>query len=96
MKFQFVAPSLTSPTVESLKEDVVRAFKKLSRLVHEDVVIRISVNKDGDYFKILCEMRSGFQFVARSHDRDLRKAINDVARDFKTLVLKHKEKALIA
>ena len=96
MKFQFVAPTLTAPTFETFKEDVVRAFQKLSRFLSEDVVIRISVNKEGDYFKILCEMRNGFQFVARSHDRNLRKAINDVAQDFKTLVLKQKEKALIA
>lgn len=94
MKFQFVAPALSTPTFETLKEHAEKAFIKLSRLVKEDIVIRISVQKDGNYFKILCELQDR-NLIAHSHDRDLRKAINDVVKDLKTLIIKRKEKLIL-
>lgn len=93
MKFQFVAPDLSSPTFETLQEHAHKAFAKLTRFLHEDIVIRISVQKDGKFFKILCELNSK-SLIAHSHDRDLRKAINDAAKDLKTLILKEKDKLI--
>jgi len=93
MKFQFVAPELSSPTFETLKEHTQKAFAKLTRFLSEDIIIRISVQKDGKFFKIICELHNK-SLIAHSHDRNLRKAINNVARDLKTLVLKEKDKLI--
>lgn len=95
MQFVFTAPSLTGPTFETLEEHSRKRFKKIERLVPNDGnerILRISVNKDGDDFVLIAEIKTKEDIFVKIRNRDLRLAIDEASRQLKQQMAKDKAK----
>lgn len=95
MRFQFAAPDLSAPTLETLEEHSKKMFKKIERILPkniEDPLLRISVGKDGEEFHIVAELHAFEILVVKTSDRDLRYGIDVLSHELKNLLNKHKEK----
>lgn len=98
MKFTFSAPSLTEPTRQTLEEFTKKSSKKLERLLGdlEDIVpeLKITAENDSKEFSIKIELfthKKG-NYLIKSRNRDLRKAINEGIKELKSLIAKEKDK----
>lgn len=94
MKYLFTAPDLTPPTYETLEEQSFKAFSKIERLLkdYNESSLRISATKDGDEFLITAELSTFDNFVTKEKNRDLRYAIDSVAKEIRTQLIKKKSK----
>jgi ribosome-associated translation inhibitor RaiA len=80
MRLTISAPSLNKPTYETLEEYANKRFKKIEKLLRKkqdtDHELRISAKKTGDFFELSAEVFIPVSIIAKSKDRDLRKAID--------------------
>jgi ribosome-associated translation inhibitor RaiA len=98
MNYIFVAPGLTKPTYDTLEEYAKKRFQKIERLIVKDAnpedTIRISVNKDGDEFVVTVELTNKENIIVKRNNRDLRRAIDIVSSELKSLLAKDKDKRI--
>jgi ribosomal subunit interface protein len=81
MKFTISAPSLTSPTYQTLEEYSTKRFSKVKKFLgnkedwtnHE---VRISVEKSAHLFELTAEIFNSKHIVVKVQDKDIRKAID--------------------
>lgn len=93
MKYLFVAPALTPPTYQTLEEQVYKAFKKIEHLLNnEEATLRISVSKEGEEFVVIAELSNSVNVVSKEKNRDLRIAVDVVAKEVKNQFIKKKDK----
>lgn len=95
MKYIFVAPGLTEPTHETLETYSKKMFKKILRLLDEretESILRISAQKDGDEFVVTADLSGKESVLSKESNRDLRRAIEKVSTELKSLLAKNKDK----
>lgn len=94
MKYLFTAPDLTPPTYQTLEDQTYKAFSKIEKFVQKDsgASLRVSVGKDGDEFLVMAELNTFDTFISKKKNRDLRFAVDCVAKEIKTQLLKKKSK----
>jgi ribosome-associated translation inhibitor RaiA len=82
MKFTISAPSLTSPTYQTLEEYSTKRFAKVKKFLakKEDQTnheVRISVEKVGHLFELTAEIFNSKHVVVKVQNRDIRKAVDN-------------------
>ena len=98
MHYIFVAPGLTKPTYDTLEEYAKKRLKKIERLITRDAnpedSIRVSVNKDGDEFIVTVELNNKENIIVKRSNRDLRRGIDIVSSELKSLLAKDKDRRI--
>lgn len=93
MKYLIVAPSLTPPTYETLEEQIYKAFGKVEKLLRgEEATLRISISKEAEEFIVTAEFWNSENLVSKEKNRDLRVAVDIVAREIRDQLVKAKGK----
>lgn len=98
MKLIFAANTLTEPTQETFEEIAQKSFRKIERLIDEnpeqEAEIRISVEKNGNEYLVTTELRTFKRgnHITKTNDRDIRKAVNEAAKELKSILRKDKDK----
>lgn len=94
MNYLLVAPTLSSPTLESVKDLSSKVFTKVEKLLKklgdgEGCVVKISVLRDGNSYKVNVELinhKLYKPFIA-FRDADLKRAIGMAAVKLKAQIL---------
>ena len=93
IKYILVAPDLTPPTYETFEQQVYKAFGKVEKLlVNEEASLRISVSKEGEEFIVKAEFWNSENLMSKEKNRDLRVAVDIVAREIRDQLVKAKDK----
>lgn len=93
MKYLLSAPDLTKPTQETFEEQVYKAFLKVERLlVGEEATLRVSVSKEGEEFVVVADLTNSENVVSKEKNRDLRFAVDKVAKEVRNQLAKKKDK----
>ena len=98
MKYLIAAPELTQPTVDTLTEQVRIRFQKIEKLVSNlrlpNVVVKISVRKEGKTFYLTLEANIDFakkELVVKEKGVDLRRLVSLASQTLKAEIVKQKE-----
>ena len=96
MHIVFTGPHLTEPTYETFVSYSEKRFKSLKRILPDskdfEYELRVSAAKSGDNFDIKAEIRIPETVIAKSKDRDMRKAIDAVKDKLRDQITSIKEK----
>lgn len=96
MKVVLSAPKLTAPTYETLMEISERKSSQFMRILgqehYDNAMLNISCHKAGDEYEIIAKLSDGISAIAKSSDRDLRKAATITLNKLKELVVDIKDK----
>ncbi|BCX14001.1 MAG: hypothetical protein KatS3mg085_533 [Candidatus Dojkabacteria bacterium] len=95
MRILVSAPHLTKPTLETIESISKKRFKSIDRLLNHmkdksGNYLEISVDKEGDEFKVVAKLNAFSFFVVTTKHRDLRIAIRDASKELKAVVKKAK------
>jgi ribosome-associated translation inhibitor RaiA len=96
MKIALSAPKLTAPTYETLREICEKKVNQLRRLLgvqhYDSALLSVSCRKNGDEFEIVAKLSDGVFAIAKSSDRDLRKAASNACSILKSRIAEEKDK----
>lgn len=96
MKVILSAPKITAPTYETIMEISERKSSQFMRILgqehYDNAMLNISCHKEGDEYEIIAKLSDGISAIAKSSDRDLRKAVTKAFHKLKEVVVDIKDK----
>lgn len=96
MKVVLSAPKLTPPTYETLMEICERKSYQFSRILGKEhfanALLNVSCHKEGAEYEIIAKLSDGVSAIAKSSDRDLRKAATIACNKLKEIIVGIKDK----
>lgn len=98
MRYMFIAPDITAPTLDTVRESVSISFQKVERFLQsigqKNVTIRISIQRSGRLFEIhveLIDYPKEKPFI-KLQEEDLRAGISKAAKKIKSVITNKKYK----